>query len=188
MIAAYAEGYRVLKDEAHLRAAEKAADFVLEKLRDPTGRLLRSYRAGTAHLPGYLEDYAFLVHGLLRLHEASGDPIRLEQARTLADRMIADFADDRDGGFFFTADDHETLLARSKDPFDDALPAANAVAARALLALHRATGEPRYRELAGKTLEAFSGFLAQDPASMPTMLIALQEYQDLPPPPPGDRP
>ncbi|AMV39999.1 thioredoxin domain-containing protein [Planctomyces sp. SH-PL62] len=190
MIAAYADGWRVLKDEAHLRAADRAADFVLAKLRDPSGRLLRSYRAGAARLPAYLEDYAFLVHGLLRLHEAGGDPRRLEQARTLADRMIADFADVGEGGFFFTADDHETLLARSKDPLDDALPSANAVAARALLALHRATGEARYRELAGKTLEAFSGFLAQDPASMPTMLTALREYQDAQPPtpPPGVQP
>ena len=73
MIAAYADGYRVLKNESYRQAAEKAADFLLTKLRDPGGRLLRTYRAGQAKLPGYLEDYAFLVHGLLRLHAATGD-------------------------------------------------------------------------------------------------------------------
>ncbi|MDG3004224.1 thioredoxin domain-containing protein [Paludisphaera mucosa] len=188
MIAAYAEGGRVLKDASYLRAAEKAADFALERLREPSGRLLRTYRGGSAKLPAYLEDYAFLVHGLLRLHQAGGDPKRLEQARTLADRMIADFGDDAEGGFFFTADDHETLLARSKGPLDDALPSANAVAALDLLALHRATGEARYLDLAGRTLDAFSSFLTQDPASMPTMLTALAEYQDLRPTPPGGQP
>ncbi len=181
MIAAYADGYRVAKDERYRQAAEKASDFVLDKLREPSGRLLRTYRAGRAKLPAYLEDYAYLVRGLLRLHEAVGDARRLEQARALTDRMIADFADEQDGGFFFTADDHESLLARSKDPLDGALPSANGVAVLNLLALHRATGDPRYLDLAGKTLDAFSAFLAQNPSSMPTMLTALLEYQDLRP-------
>ncbi|APW59080.1 DUF255 domain-containing protein [Paludisphaera borealis] len=183
MIAAYADGYRVLKDDRLLRAAEKAADFLLDKLRDPSGRLLRTYRAGQARLPAYLEDYAYLAHGLLRLHEAAKDGRRLEQARALTDRMIADFADEQDGGFFFTADDHESLLARSKDPLDGALPSANGIAVLNLMALHRAdAGETRYLDLAGKTLDAFSPFLAQNPASMPIMLVGLLEYHDVRPP------
>ena len=92
--------------------------------------------------------------------------------------MIADFADPKDGGFFFTADDHESLLARPKDPYDGALPGANSVAVLDLVALHRATGETRYLELAGKTLDAFSTSLAQNPAAMPLMLVGLQEYLD----------
>ncbi len=183
MIAAYADGYRVLKDDRLLRAAEKAADFVLDKLRDPSGRLLRSYRAGKARLPGYLEDYAYLVHGLLRLHEAANDPRRLDQARALTDRMIADFADEQDGGFYFTADDHESLLARSKDPHDGALPSANGIAVLDLTALHRADpDETRYLDVAGKTIDAFSPFLAQSPAAMPTLVVGLLEYQDVRPP------
>ena len=94
--------------------------------------------------PAYLEDYAFLAHGLLRLHAATGDPKRLAQARELTDRMIADFADPEEGGFFYTADDHESLLARPKDPYDDALPSGNSVAIRNLVALAAATGEARY--------------------------------------------
>jgi uncharacterized protein YyaL (SSP411 family) len=178
MIAAYADGYRILKNEGYRRAAEKAADFVWNQLRDPSGRLLRTYRAGQAKLPAYLEDYAYLVHGLLRLHAATGDSRRMDQARALTDRMIADFGDSQEGGFFFTASDHETLLARPKDPYDGALPGANNMAVLNLMALHRASGEKRYLELAGKTLEASSTPLAQNPAAMPVMLVGLQEYLD----------
>jgi uncharacterized protein len=139
---------------------------------------LRTYRAGQAKLPAYLEDYAFLAHGLLRLHAATGDAKRLDQARALADRMIADFSDPKDGGFFATSGDHESLLARPKDPFDNVLPSGNSVAVRVLVALAAATGESRYLDAAGKTLGAFSGTLAQSPGSMPLMLVALLEYLD----------
>jgi uncharacterized protein len=178
MIAASAEGYRVLKDPRYRQAAEKAADFLLTKLRTPDGRLLHTYRAGQAKLPAYLEDYAFLAHGLLRLHAATGDPKRLNQARALTDRMIADFADEKDGGFFYTADDHESLLARPKDPYDNVLPSGNSVAIRNLIALTAVTGEPRYLDEAGKALDAFSPVLAQTPGSLPLMLVALGEYLD----------
>lgn len=178
MIAAYADAYRAFKNEAYRQAAEKSAEFLLKTLRDPGGRLLRTYCAGQAKLPGYLEDYGFLVHGLLRLHTATGDSRWLGQARTLADRMIADFADPREGGFFFTAGAHESLLARPKDPYDGALPGANNMAALDLLALHRATGEPRYLDTARKTLESFQTPLVQNPAAMPLMLVAVQELLD----------
>jgi uncharacterized protein YyaL (SSP411 family) len=178
MIAAYAEGYRVLKDDRYRRGAERAADFLLRVLRTPEGRLLRTFRAGKAKLPAYLEDYAFLAHGLLRLHAATGDEGRLKQARDLADRMLADFADDANGGFFFTADGHETLLARLKDPYDDALPSGNSVAIGVLLELARATGEPGYREAAGKALDAFSFSLQQAPTGMPWMLTGLERFLD----------
>jgi uncharacterized protein YyaL (SSP411 family) len=178
MIAAYAEGFRVLRDPRSRRAAERAADFVLAKLRTGDGRLLRSYRAGQAKLPAYLEDYAFLAHGLLRLHAATGDPSRLAQARELTERMIADFADEKQGGFFYTADDHESLLARPKDPYDNALPSGNSVAIRNLVALAAATGEPRYLDLAGRVLEAFGPALARNPSALPLMLVGLEEYLD----------
>ena len=188
MIAAYADGFRLLKDAAHRQAAEKAADFLLAKLRTPDGRLLRTYRGGTAKLPAYLEDYAFLAHGLLRLHAATGDPKRLAQARELTDRMIADFADTEQGGFFYTADDHESLLARPKDPYDNALPSGNSVAIRNLVALAAATGEPSYLDHAGKALDAFSPAMAQNPAALPLMLVALEEYLDARPAAGADRP
>jgi hypothetical protein len=177
-IAAYADGFRVLRNPAYRRAAERAADFLLTKLRDRDGRLLRTYRTGQAKLPAYLEDYAFLAHGLLRLHAATGDPKRLAQAKALADRMIADFGDARHGGFYFTATDHESLLARAKDPLDGAVPAGNSVAIRALVALAKSTGDTHYLDVAAKALDAFSASLARNPAGSPLMLVALDEYLD----------
>ncbi len=178
MIAAYADGYRVLKNEQYRRAAENCAGFLLEKLREPGGRLLRTYRAGSARLPAYLEDYAFLVHGLLRLHAATGQSRWLDEARTLADRMVADFFDTRQGGFFFTAGDHESLLARPKDLYDGALPSGNSAAVLDLVALARATREPRYLEPARRTLEALGSAMQQNPAAMPLLLVGLQDYLD----------
>jgi uncharacterized protein len=178
MIAAYADGYRVLRVEKYRQAAERAADFLLSKLRSPDGRLLRTYRLGQAKLPAYLEDYAFLAHGLLQLHAATGDARWLREARTLADRMIADFEDRELGGFFFTADGHESLLARPKDPFDNALPGGNSMAILDLLAIHRATGESSYRDHAAKALGAFSATISERAFAMPLMLVALERYLD----------
>ncbi len=182
MIAAYADAYRLLKTPAHRDTAEKAADFLLKELRDKDGRLLRTYRAGHAKLPAYLEDYAFLTHGLLRLHAATGDAKRLEQARALTDRMLDDFEDPKAGGFFYTAGDHESLIARPKDANDNVLPSGNSVAVRNLVALAKLTKEPRYLDAAGRALTAFSPSLAQSPASFPLMLVGLEEYLDVRPP------
>ncbi len=178
MIAAYAEGFRVLKDERYRKAADKAADALLAAMTGPDGRLLRTSRGGQAKLAGYLEDYAFLVQGLVRLHAATADPKRLDRARTLADRMIRDFADPEAGGFFYTSNDHETLLVRPKDPSDNAVPGANGAAIRALVGLARATGEGRYLDEAGRALRAFAPTLASRPANSPLMLLALGEYLD----------
>jgi uncharacterized protein YyaL (SSP411 family) len=178
MIAAYADGYRVLRVEKYRRAAESAAGFLLQHLRTPDGRLLRTYRAGQAKLPAYLEDYAFLAHGLLRLHAATGDARWLREARALVERMIADFEDREAGGFFFTAEGHESLLARPNDPLDNALPSGNSMAILGLLALHKATGDSTYLEHAGKALRAFSTTLSRLPYAMPVMLVGLERYLD----------
>jgi uncharacterized protein YyaL (SSP411 family) len=178
-IAAYADGFRILKNVDYRRTAEKCAEFLLANLRDQNGRLKRTYRAEKANLSAYLEDYAFLAHGLLRLHAATGKPRWLEQARQLSDRMIADFEDTRNGGFFFTSAGHENLLARPKDPYDGALPGANSVAVLNLLALFRATGERGYLERARKTLDSLGAALVQNPAGMPLLLVGLEEYLEL---------
>jgi uncharacterized protein YyaL (SSP411 family) len=178
MIAAFADGYRVLKVEKYRQAAEKAASFLLERLRSRDGRLLRTFREGKAKLPAYLEDYSLLSLGLLRLHLATGDERWLREARTLTDRMIADFEDPVEGGFFFTANDHESLLGRAKDPFDGAVPSGNSVAILNLMALYRATGEASYRVHAGKALDAFSTSLSHVPAAMPMILVGLAQYLD----------
>ena len=178
MIAAYAEGFRVLQDAAYRQAAERAADFLLTGLRTARRPPAANLPGGQAKIPAYLEDYAFLAHGLLRLHAATGDPTRLDQARALTDRMIADFADTGKGASSPRPSDHESLLARPKDPFDGALPSGNSVAIRNLVALAAATGEGRCLDLAGQALDAFSATLAESPGALPLMLVALEEYLD----------
>ena len=178
MIGAYADAARILKDERYRKAAETAADFLLTTHRAEDGRLLRTSRAGKAKGAGYLEDYAFLAQGLLRLHDATGDPRRLDQARALTDRMLADFTDAENGGFFSTASDGEVLIARPKDAFDNAIPGGNSVAIRNLVELARKTGEARYLDAAGKALEGFSALLQRAPAGAPLMLVGLDEYLD----------
>jgi uncharacterized protein YyaL (SSP411 family) len=180
MIAAYADGYRILKEAAYRTAAETAAGFVLSKLRTGDGRLLRTYRQGDAKIPAYLEDYAFLIHGLLKLHAATEDTKWLREATSLTEKMLADFEDREEGGFFFTSDSHETLLARAKDPFDGALPSGNSVAILDLITLARATGNPAYREHAAKALEAFSAVLAETPAGIPLGVVGLLQFLDTP--------
>ncbi len=178
MIGAYAEGARALKDDRYKLAADRAVDALLARMTAPDGRLLRTSRGGRAKLPAYLEDYAALARALVRLHAATGDPKRLAQARALADRMIADFGDPKDGGFFYTAGDHETLIARVKDPFDNAVPGANSLAIRALVGLGVASGEGRYLDEAGRALAAFAPSLKDRPGGSPLMLLALEEYLD----------
>jgi uncharacterized protein YyaL (SSP411 family)/aryl-alcohol dehydrogenase-like predicted oxidoreductase len=163
MIGAMAEGHRVLGEARYLAAAEGAAAFVLATLRTADGRLLRTYRDGKAHLDAYLEDYAYLADGLVDLYEAGGDARRLADARTLCERLRADFGDDTGGGFYSTARGHETLLFRHRDGKDGATPSPNAVAARALARLSHHFDRPDLRQAARDAVAAYGGAIAQYP-------------------------
>ena len=128
MICAMAEAGRVFDMSRYRDAAQRASDFLLGRLSKPDGRLLRTYRAGTAHLDAYLEDYAYFAEGLIETYEAGGDERYVLAAVRLAERMLADFADDKHGGFFTTASGHESLIMRSREGPDGATPSGNAVA------------------------------------------------------------
>ncbi len=162
MVGAMAEGHRVLGEPRYLAAAVRAADFLLATLRRPDGRLLRTYRNGRAHLDAYLEDYAFLAEGLLDLYEAGGDARYLREAERLAERIVADFADEG-RGFYDTAHDHEALIVRHKDGADGAVPSANAVAASVLARLAGHTARPEFRERAASAIQAYGKLMAQHP-------------------------
>jgi uncharacterized protein YyaL (SSP411 family) len=184
MIAGFAEAGRTFEEPRYVAAAVKAADFVLGHLRTPEGRLLRSYgtapdKAPKAQVSGYLEDYAFLVHGLLTLHDVTRTPRWLDEARALTDTMIKFHGDPKAGGYYFTANDHEKLFARSKDQYDGAQPSGNSVAVRNLVRLWAATGEERYRAEAEKDLRAFAGSLKAFPSSLTAMAQALDMYLDV---------
>jgi hypothetical protein len=178
MIGALADGHRVFGTPQYRAAAEQAAEFVLAKLRAPDGRLLRTYNDGQAKLPAYLEDYAFLAAGLLRLHRATGTERWLDESRRLADAMLAHFWDAERGGFYFTAADHERLLVRVKSARDGVLPSGNSVAVRVLLAIAQHTKQPPYATRAAETLTAFADSLASSPLEHVHMLMGLGEYLD----------
>lgn len=184
MIAGVAAAGEALGDQKAIAAAGRAAKFVLEKLRGPDGRLLRTYgiapgkETGEARLNGFLDDYAFFVHGLLRLHDVTKEKTWLDAARELTDRMVQYHDDPGGGGFFYTSNDHEKLFARAKDQYDGAQPSGNSVAALNLVRLWTRTGDERYRALAEKTLQAFAPSLKAEPQSLTTMAFALGLYLD----------
>ena len=154
-IAALASVFRITGEDRYLRAAEGAADFVLERMRAPDGRLLHVFAEGAARVPAFLDDYAFLVKGLVGLYEAGFDPGRLEKALELTRRASELLWDEKEGGFFFAAADPE-LGARRKEIYDGAVPSGNSVMLANLLRLARLTGRQDLEEKASRLAEAFS--------------------------------
>ncbi|MBN1346898.1 MAG: thioredoxin domain-containing protein [Phycisphaerae bacterium] len=173
MIAALARGAQVLDDGRYAEAADRAADFVLKTLGTPEGRLLHRFRDGHAGLAAHLDDYAFVVWGLLELYEATFDTRRLRSAVELTDDMLERFWDETSGGLFFTADDAEKLLVRQKDVYDGAIPSGNAVAMLNLPRLARITGNTDYERRAEQIGRAFSKTVRQAPAGHTHLITAL---------------
>jgi uncharacterized protein YyaL (SSP411 family) len=181
MIAGLARAGYVVRDRAALDMAEKAADFVLKTMRTKEGRLLRAYAAvpgekAKARLNGYLDDYAYLVHGLLCLHDATGERRWLNEAKKLTDTMVEFHADKERGAFYYTSRDHEKLFARAKDQYDGAQPSGNSVAAGNLVRLWEKTGEAKYEKLARSSFRALAGPLKIDPSALTGLADALGTY------------
>jgi uncharacterized protein YyaL (SSP411 family) len=179
MIGAMAEGFRVLRDRRYQQSAERVARFVLSALRRPDGGLFRTARAGRAHLPGCLDDYAYLADGLITLFEAGGSAEFLAEAQRLAERALRDF-DDGHGAFFTTARDQETLFARPREGQDGALPNANAVFARALARLARHYDRDDFAQRARAALAAYGTLIEQVPRAFATSLDVLDFLQSTP--------
>ncbi|HZL90986.1 MAG TPA: thioredoxin domain-containing protein [Pirellulaceae bacterium] len=172
MIGGLADAGRILKEPRYIAAAEKAAAFVLANLRTKEGRLLRTHSGGQAKLNAYLNDYAYLADGLIRLHRASGDKKWLAAADEITARQLEFFADEA-GGFFFTSKDHETLFARAKDPVDGASPAGSSISALNLLTLARELEKPDYVKHARGTIESVAAILESSPTATPLMATAV---------------
>ena len=164
MIAALAKGSRAFGEEEFAGAAEKAADFILDKMRTPDGRLLHRYRGGEAGIRAHIDDYAFFVWGLLELFEATFKTKYLEAAIDLNDDMIEHFWDKNGKGFFSTADDGEALIVRQKDIYDGAIPSGNSVAMLNLVRLGRLMSRSDLEEKASAIGRAFSGSVGKYPA------------------------
>ena len=175
MLAAVAEAAAVLERPDYLVAAQRDADVLLRELyRD--GRVLRTYRDGQAKLSGYLEDYACLAHGLLRLYQADFNPRWYTAAEEVARAMLERFKDPDGGVLYSTSDEHRDLLFRPKDWDDNAVPAGNSMAADVLLELSLLSGEGSYRDAAVDVMSALTHSLASHPLFFGRLLSALDTH------------
>jgi uncharacterized protein YyaL (SSP411 family) len=173
MIAAFAKGYQILGEQRYIDAARKSAQFILKKLRNPEGRVLRRFREKEVAFPGYLEDYAFLLWGLLELYEATFEIDYFEEAVIINNDMIDFFWDDKEGGFFYSGKGNETLIAQSKEVYDGALPSGNSVAALTMLRLSRMTGNVDLEKKVDRMVQTFSSQISAYPLTSTHFLQAL---------------
>lgn len=173
MIDALARAGIALTEPRYVQAASKAASFLRASLRRPDGRLMHSWRLGEAKLDAYLDDYAYLVNALVSLYEATFEEQWIDWAVELADIMLVHFSDREGGGFYFTADDHEQLIARSKDLHDGSVPSGNSMATTGLSRLGKLTGRQDFLEVARGTLVMMSALLEKTPNAVSQALLAL---------------
>ena len=173
MISAFAKAAQVLGDEGYASTAATAANFVLEKLTDKEGRLLKRYRQGESGLTAHLEDYAFMIRGLLDLYETSFEVRYLEKAIRLQEMADEYFRDDEKGGYFTVANDAEQLIVRAKKLYGGAIPSGNAMSIGNLSRLYRITGRPEFATRNDELIRAFSGEIAQQPSAYPVVLCGL---------------
>ena len=176
MISGFAKGYGVTGDEKYLLAAKKAAGFVETKIAAGDGRLQRTFKDGKAKLNAYLDDYAFYVGSLLDLFSVDSRPEYLEKAIKYTDFMLKHFWDEKEANLFFTSDDHEKLIVRTKNFYDLAIPSGNSVAASNLLRLYHYTQDSGYLDRAFKIMKAGARPAAENPFGFGQMLNAIYLY------------
>ena len=179
MLRSFAEAGVAFNRPDYLQAAARNAAFLLERML-VDNRLLRTWRNGQAKLPGFLEDYACVADGLLALYEADFNPRWLRQAIALADTMLELFWDDDIGGFYATGREHETLVTRPRDIFDNAQPCGGSVAAEVLLRLALFTGNKEYERKGALPLRSLHQLMAQAPGGTAYWLGVLDFYLSQP--------
>ena len=179
MLSGVAAAYAITGDARIRDAGARTVDFIFTRMFDK-GLLLHTYKDGQAKLLGYLDDYAFLIAGLLDLFEATHETELLERAEALARTMVEEFWDETNGGFFYTGKSHEQLISRTKPGFDHSIPSGNSVAALVLVRLHHYTGEQDLLERAEKVLRLHYDNMAREPFGLATMLGALDFHLSKP--------
>jgi uncharacterized protein YyaL (SSP411 family) len=173
MIAALARASQVLGEEEYLRAAVKAADFFLEKMLDKNGTLYHRFVKGEMAVEGFLDDYAFLVWGLIEVYEASFDDRFLQAASKLTDIMVTRFWDEKEEGFFFSARGSADIMAKRKEVYDGALPSGNSVAILNLLRLSRLNANTAYETMARDMSRTFAGEVKESPSAYTFLLLGV---------------
>jgi uncharacterized protein len=172
MISAFAIGYQVTGDARYLDAGTRAATFILGHMVQDDGRLLHSYKDGKAQHNAYLDDYSGLINALIDLYESTFDVTWLEGAQQLADTMVEQFWDDAGDAFYYTGVDHETLIVRSKNPYDNATPSGNSLACVGLLRLGTIYRRADYSDKAERTLRRFQPYMKDTPNGFAQMVCA----------------
>ncbi len=175
MISSFIDGFKVTHNEEYLNVARKAAHFILKKMRKD-GHLMRVFNKGKCQVKGYSEDYAFFIQGLIDLYEATFEIEWLKEADDLNRRMIHQFWDERNGGFFFTGKENETLIARSKNPYDNVIPSSNSVGLFNLIRLGYLTGKESLKQKAEEIIHLFYQLLSEHPSEFTHMLSGLSFF------------
>ncbi len=173
MVAALAKASRVLDEPKYTSAAKKTVDFILSNTLMSNGRLFHRYRDGEAAVPAHLDDYAFLIYGMLELYETTFRFDYLKKALSLNQHLLEHFWDNKDGGFYFTADDGESFLTRQKEIYDGAIPSGNSIAMLNLLRLGRITADPTLEEKAARIGRAFFQTVRQSPSAYTQLMTAV---------------
>ena len=173
MIAAFSMAGRTFNDPEYTKAASKAANFLLKDLRDSNGKLLHRFRNGDAGITANIDDYAFLIWGLLELYESTFDVAYLKAALALQDNLDKGFWDNKYGGYYFTSNDAEELISRQKEIYDGAIPSGNSVAGLNLLKLSRITGNVEYEKKADQLGKAFSETISSGPMAYTLFMMGL---------------
>ena len=173
MISAFAKGYQVLGETDYLKAAEKAARFILDNLRAGDGRLYRTHRQGRSRFNAYLVDYAYMLQALIDLYESGFDSSWLSAADRLAGDMLRHFWDQESAGFYNTGEMHKNLIVRTKTMHDGAIPSPNGVAVRSLLRLAKLLDNADYEDRAVRTLEMYHELMSQAPQGYLTLLACV---------------
>ena len=175
MISSFVDGFKITENEQYRNAAKESAHFILQEMRKDSD-LMRAFHQGKCQVKAYSEDYAFFVEALMDLYEATFEIEWLKEADELNRKMIDQFWDEVKGGFFFTGKENESLIARSKSPYDNAIPSPNSVAVFNLVRLGYLTGEESLKKKAEQILQLFYNFLAEHPAGFAHMLSGLSFY------------
>ena len=175
-IEAFARAAQIDGDPKVLAAAQRAASFVLERM-VVDGRLLRSWRDGRGQGPSFVEDYGFVADALVTLFEADGDPRWLRGARDLLRVAVDRYGDSSGGGFFFTSDEHESLLARSKNVTESSIPSGTAMVVRALLRCGLLLGDEAMFARGVQALRAHAELLEKAPVAVPSLVLAAEFAQ-----------
>jgi uncharacterized protein len=176
MISGFTKGYAMTEDKRYLQAAKKAIDFIETRLALPEGRLMRTFKDGQSKLNAYLDDYAFYAAALLDLFAVESRPQYLEKAIKYTDFMLSHFWDEKEGNLFFTSDDHEQLIVRTKNFYDLAIPSGNSVAASNLLRLYHYTQNDGYLEKAAQIMKSGARPAAENPFGFGQLLMAIYYY------------